>query len=57
MIFRVIFNYIFRVKVEGIENFKNVSGNALIIANHNSFLDAFFFGLIFPKIFILLYIL
>ena len=42
MIFRFIFNYIFKVEVEGIENFKNASGNALIIANHNSFLDAFF---------------
>ncbi len=42
MILRGIFNYIFKVEVKGIENFKNVSGNALIIANHNSFLDAFF---------------
>ncbi|MDD5021803.1 MAG: 1-acyl-sn-glycerol-3-phosphate acyltransferase, partial [Endomicrobiaceae bacterium] len=40
--FRTIFNSFYNIEVKGLENFKNVQGKALIIANHNSFLDAFF---------------
>ena len=40
MIMTRILNFVYGVKVNGIENFKNLKGNALIIANHTSFLDA-----------------
>lgn len=42
ILFRIILNFVYRIDVKGLENFENVKGNALIIANHNSFLDAFF---------------
>lgn len=35
-----ILNFVYGVKVNGLENWKNLQGNALIIANHTSFLDA-----------------
>lgn len=40
MIMTRVLNFVYGVKVNGIENFKNLQGNALIIANHTSFLDA-----------------
>lgn len=40
MIMKRVLNFIYGVKVNGLENWKNLKGNALIIANHTSFLDA-----------------
>ncbi|MBQ6224586.1 MAG: acyl-[Campylobacter sp.] len=40
MLMTRILNFIYGVKVNGLENFKNLKGNTLIIANHTSFLDA-----------------
>ncbi len=40
MIVTRILNFVYGVKVNGLENWKNLQGNALIIANHTSFLDA-----------------
>ena len=35
----LILKYIFKVKVNGLENIKDLQGNVVFIANHNSFLD------------------
>ncbi len=40
MIMTRVLNLVYGVKVNGIEHWKNLQGNALIIANHTSFLDA-----------------
>lgn len=40
MIMTRVLNFVYGVKVNGLENWKNLQGNALIIANHTSFLDA-----------------
>lgn len=40
MIMTRVLNWVYGVKVTGIEHWKNLKGNALIIANHTSFLDA-----------------
>ncbi|MBR3631682.1 MAG: acyl-[Elusimicrobiaceae bacterium] len=40
MILTRVLNFVYGVKVKGIEHWKNLQGNALIIANHTSFLDA-----------------
>ncbi|MCR5504960.1 MAG: acyl-[ACP]--phospholipid O-acyltransferase, partial [Elusimicrobiaceae bacterium] len=40
MIMKRVLNFIYGVKVNGIEHWKNLQGNALIVANHTSFLDA-----------------
>lgn len=40
MIMTHILNFVYGVKVKGLEHWKNLQGNALIIANHTSFLDA-----------------
>lgn len=40
MIMTRILNFIYGVKVNNLENYKNLKGNTLIIANHTSFLDA-----------------
>jgi len=40
MIMTRVLNLIYGVKVTGIEHWKNLKGNAVIIANHTSFLDA-----------------
>ncbi|MBQ9970754.1 MAG: acyl-[Elusimicrobiaceae bacterium] len=40
MIMTRVLNFVYGVKVNGIEHWKNLQGNALIIANHTSFLDA-----------------
>lgn len=40
MIMTRVLNFIYGVKVIGLENYKNLKGNTLVIANHTSFLDA-----------------
>ncbi len=40
MILTRILNFVYGVKVNGLEHWKNLKGNVLIIANHTSFLDA-----------------
>ncbi len=40
MILTHVLNIIYGVKVKGIEHWKNLEGNAVIVANHTSFLDA-----------------
>lgn len=40
MILKRVLNFVYGVKVNGREHWKNLQGNALIIANHTSFLDA-----------------
>lgn len=40
MIMTRLLNFMYGVKVNGLEHWKNLQGNALIIANHTSFLDA-----------------
>ncbi len=40
MVMTRVLNFVYGVKVKGLEHWKNLQGNALIIANHTSFLDA-----------------
>ncbi len=40
MIMVRVLNFVYGVKVNGLEHWKNLQGNVLIIANHTSFLDA-----------------
>ncbi len=40
MIMTRVLNFVYGVKVNGLEHWKNLQGNVLIIANHTSFLDA-----------------
>ena len=40
MIIIRVLNFVYGVKVNGLEHWKNLQGNVLIIANHTSFLDA-----------------
>ncbi len=40
MVMTRVLNFVYGVKVNGLEHWKNLQGNALIIANHTSFLDA-----------------
>ncbi len=40
MIMTRVLNFVYGVKISGLEHWKNLKGNALIIANHTSFLDA-----------------
>lgn len=40
MVLTRVLNWVYGVKVNGLEHWKNLQGNALIIANHTSFLDA-----------------
>ncbi len=40
MILTRVLNFVYGVKVNGLEHWKNLKGNVLIIANHTSFLDA-----------------
>lgn len=40
MIMKRILNLVYGVKVKGIEHWKNLRGNAVLVANHTSFLDA-----------------
>ncbi|MCW8964143.1 MAG: AMP-binding protein [Gammaproteobacteria bacterium] len=50
LIFRVLAKILFRVRVEGIENYHNAGSRVLIIANHVSFLDGILLGIFLPKI-------
>lgn len=49
MIMTRILNFVYGVKVNGLENFKNLKGNTLIIANHTSFLDAVLLWVYIPS--------
>ena len=49
MILTRVLNFVYDVKVIGLENLKNLQGNAIIIANHTSFLMLFYCGYIFQK--------
>ena len=40
MVMKRVLNFVYGVKVNGLEHWKNLQGNALLIANHTSFLDA-----------------
>lgn len=40
MVMTHVLNWVYGVKVNGLENWKNLEGNAVIVANHTSFLDA-----------------
>ena len=40
MVMTRVLNFVYGVKVTGLEHWKNLQGNALIVANHTSFLDA-----------------
>lgn len=46
---RTILKLFFSIQVKGIENIKNLQGNVLFIANHNSFLDAFLLWAFIPE--------
>jgi acyl-[acyl-carrier-protein]-phospholipid O-acyltransferase/long-chain-fatty-acid--[acyl-carrier-protein] ligase len=39
-ILRAIFKALYKVEIKGLENYRNASGNVVIVANHTSFLDA-----------------
>lgn len=43
-----ILNLIYGVKIKGFEHWKNLEGNAVIVANHTSFLDAVLLWVYFP---------
>ena len=49
-VFRLILKVLFRVKVEGIDNYYSAGSRVLIIANHVSFLDGILLGVFLPKI-------
>lgn len=49
MIATRILNWVYDVKVIGLENLKNLQGNAIIIANHTSFLDAVLLWVYIPE--------
>ena len=49
MVMTRLLNFVYGVKVNGIEHWKNLQGNALIIANHTSFLDAVLLWVYLPK--------
>ena len=46
---KILFKIFYRVKVSGIENFKDSGERTLIIANHISFLDGMLLGLFLPR--------
>ena len=48
MIVKRILNFIYGVKVNGLENWENLKGNVLIVANHTSFLDAVLLWIYIP---------
>ena len=47
--FKKIFTFLFRIKVEGLENFENAGKRVLIIPNHTSYLDGFLMALFIRK--------
>lgn len=49
MVMTRVLNFVYGVKVRGIENWKNLKGNALVIANHTSFLDAVLLWVYLPS--------
>ena len=49
MILKRALNFVYDVKIKGKENWKNLQGNALIIANHTSFLDAVLLWVYIPE--------
>ncbi len=48
MVVKRALNFIYGVKVIGKEHWKNLQGNAVIVANHTSFLDAVLLWVYFP---------
>lgn len=44
---RSLFDVVFRVKIEGYEHFANLKGKAVIVANHQSYLDGIIFWVYF----------
>jgi acyl-[acyl-carrier-protein]-phospholipid O-acyltransferase/long-chain-fatty-acid--[acyl-carrier-protein] ligase len=49
-VFRLIMKVLFRVRVEGIDNYYSAGSRVLIVANHISFLDGILLGVFLPKI-------
>ena len=49
MIMKRVLNFIYGVKVNGLENLDNLKGNVLIIANHTAFLDAVLLWIYIPR--------
>ena len=49
MILTRVLNFVYDVKVIGLENLKSLQGNAIIIANHTSFLDAVLLWVYIPE--------
>jgi acyl-[acyl-carrier-protein]-phospholipid O-acyltransferase/long-chain-fatty-acid--[acyl-carrier-protein] ligase len=48
IIFRFIFRLLYRVEVNGLENFERTGPRTLIVANHTSFLDALLMAVFLP---------
>jgi acyl-[acyl-carrier-protein]-phospholipid O-acyltransferase/long-chain-fatty-acid--[acyl-carrier-protein] ligase len=49
-VFRVVMGVLFRVQVEGIDNYHKAGSRVLIIANHVSFLDGILLAIYLPKV-------
>ncbi len=49
MIMTRVLNFVYGVKINGLEHYKNLKGNTLIIANHTSFLDAVLLWVYIPS--------
>lgn len=49
MVMTRVLNFVYGVKVRGLENWKNLQGNVLVIANHTSFLDAVLLWVYLPN--------
>ena len=45
----LVLKYFFKVQVNGLDNIKNLNGNVLFVANHNSFLDAVLIWAFIPE--------
>ncbi|MCL2673015.1 MAG: AMP-binding protein [Alphaproteobacteria bacterium] len=44
-----LLNFLYKIEINGMENFKNLPGGALIVVNHTSFLDAALLWVYLPR--------